>query len=124
MYELKKIDVVSFAKVKAVILGAIMFIVGVVYVVLALIAFFIRSSFGTTLYEGTGIGYSVGTGLLILIFGTILGIVCGFILGAILAAIYNLMAGKIGGIRVNLNQVSFKETNNLRKNNNKKNNRS
>lgn len=102
MYEVKKIDVASLAKTKATILGAIMFVVGVVWIFLAVIAGIIRSTVGTSPYPGTGLGYSVGAGLIILIFGTILGAVVGLILGAVIGVAYNIVVSKVGGLKLDL----------------------
>lgn len=117
MQEIKKIEAGSLAKTVATILGSIMVIVGIFWVVMAIVAGIIRSAYGTTPYAGTGIGYSVGFGLIILIFGTVIGAVIGFILGALIATVYNMVASRFGGLKLGLESPA---SNSPVKNNKKK----
>ena len=72
---------------------------GAMYVVIGLIAgaFFLLA----TLARGEGIV----AGVLYFLFSPILYGVIGFIGGAILAALYNLLAPRIGGIRLEVEQT-------------------
>jgi len=92
--ELKKINVMSFAKIQGLIGVAIGLIAGVIYALIALIAPF-----------STDIDISVLriTASLIILFPLIYGVL-GFIGGALIAWIYNVIAKRIGGIEIELNK--------------------
>ncbi|PIS42934.1 MAG: hypothetical protein COT24_00860 [Candidatus Kerfeldbacteria bacterium CG08_land_8_20_14_0_20_40_16] len=115
IYEVKKLDVTSLAKTMAAILGSVMVVVGVLWIIMAIVAGVIRSAYGTTPYPGTGIGYSVGSGLIILIFGAVIGAVVGLVLGAVVASIYNMIVNHVGGLHLELEAPK----NNSAKNNKK-----
>ena len=88
---LSKLDVMSVAKIEAVL----MFVVGIIYGVLA--SFFIP--FKVEAITGS-LGLAAGLGFASLIIMPILYAVVGFFSGAIGAFLYNIAADKIGGIKM------------------------
>jgi len=106
MAKLKKIGVVSSSKLLAVLMAFIGLIAGIFYsfgglIIDALVTIgWISSSAAST----SGLGF--GT---VLAFGALIGMpiifaIPGFISGAIGAFLYNLVAGWIGGIEIDLEQ--------------------
>lgn len=93
MFKLKKIGVMSFAKLYGGLSGLMGLIVGVL--------FFLISLVGVAL--GTGIGGLV-VGIGILIFLPIIYGIAGFVMGAISAFLYNIVASKVGGIELELEE--------------------
>lgn len=93
MQEIKSIDVMSFAKIHAVF-GII---IGIIYGIMAAFVF------GALGLATGGTGLEVFGLAAIVIFPIIFGIVA-FIMGAITAIVYNVIAGMVGGIQVNLVQ--------------------
>ena len=93
MMLLKKVGVMSVAKVSAVIMAIIGFIEGILF-----------AAFGTmmgSLAGATAIALS-GFGLFAIVIFPIMGDISGFIGGAIGAALYNFVADKMGGIEMEL----------------------
>jgi len=87
--EIKKLDVVVYAKVMA----AIMAVFGLVYgVLIAALGAMIAG-----LMPGGG-ATAAGFGLLSIVLFPIMCAIMGFIIGAVGAFIYNLVARKVGGI--------------------------
>jgi membrane-associated HD superfamily phosphohydrolase len=87
---LKRLDVLSVAKVYATILAIIGFILGIVTAIISI-------TIGATLgWAVLGIGFGV---LAIIILPILFGIM-GFVFGAIGAFLYNVAAGRIGGIKL------------------------
>lgn len=91
MQKLNKIGVLSVAKINAVI-GAIL---GLIWGILAAII-------GTTFAVLGGLGALAGLGLWSIIVFPIVYALIGFVGGAIGAFLYNLVAGWVGGIEVEL----------------------
>ncbi|HAU39529.1 MAG: hypothetical protein UV80_C0012G0004 [Candidatus Peregrinibacteria bacterium GW2011_GWF2_43_17] len=91
MKTLKKIGVASCAKFYAVMLAVMYGFGGVIVTIVGLSVFV------------TGGGYYVlGGGIGILVIGVLAGLVIGYFAGGLCALIYNAIAGKIGGIQVEL----------------------
>lgn len=90
-WTLKKLDVLSTAKIYTVIMAIVGLAVG----------FFI-AIFGTAagLMTGAALGPYAGLGLMSIIFLPIVLAIYGFILGAVGALLYNIVAGRIGGIKM------------------------
>lgn len=89
--EWKSFDVVAMGKIYAVI-GAIM---GVIMGIM-------MAAFGAMMTAVPGVaGIGVGFGLLSIIILPIMYAIGGFIMGIITAFIYNIVAGWVGGIKVN-----------------------
>ncbi|MDK2907911.1 MAG: hypothetical protein PWQ87_369 [Candidatus Woesearchaeota archaeon] len=91
MQKLNKIGVLSVAKVNAVI-GAIL---GLIWGIFAAIT-------GTSFAVLGGLGFMAGLGLWSIIVFPIIYALIGFIGGVIGAFLYNLVAGWIGGIEIEL----------------------
>lgn len=91
MQKLNKIGVLSLAKINAVI-GAIL---GLIWGIFAAIL-------GTTIAVLGGLGALAGLGLWSIIVFPIIYALVGFVGGAIGAFLYNLVAGWIGGVEVEL----------------------
>ncbi len=94
MAKLKKIGILSLAKLQAVIMAVAGLIAGILY------------SFGGLIYDIFTIGLNGGTALafLALIGMPIIFAIFGFIVGAIGAILFNLVAGWFGGIEIHFEQ--------------------
>lgn len=89
---IKRIDVLSVAKITGIIAAAFGLIAGI-------ITFLFGSLLGGLVGEGAG-GLGMFGGFMAVILLPIMYGIFGFIGGAIQAFIYNLAAGMIGGIRI------------------------
>jgi len=87
--EVKKIDILSLAKVQGLVMAAIGLLMGLFF-----------ASLGTAM--SSMMGSSQGFGFAAVIFMPIMYGIFGFVGGAIGAFIYNLVAGWIGGIKLEL----------------------
>src|SRR5262249_9458205 len=101
MQQIKSVDVMSVAKVFGVMYGGI---------ALIFIPFFLLAGVGT-MFAGKqaavgGVGFIIFALLAPFIYGAM-----GFIMGALMAWIYNLVAGRFGGIMIELQPVQ--PTNNI-----------
>ncbi len=95
MTKIKKIDVMSAAKVEGLIGAVIGLVLGVIFALFGAVA----SSF---VGGREGMGMMIGGGLGAIILMPIMYGIGGFIGGAIGAFVYNLVAGWIGGIQIEL----------------------
>jgi uncharacterized membrane protein len=93
MTVLKHVGVVSVAKIMAVMGLVFGFIMGI-------FAGILTSALGAIVPGGGGL--AAGIGIMSIIFATIAGAIGGFICGAVLAFLYNLFAGLVGGIELEL----------------------
>lgn len=91
MKEIKRMDVLSVGKIYAITMAIIGFIGGIIIALVGSAATFGRPGM-------LGAGFGVAS---IIIFPILYGIL-GFIIGIIGAAIYNLVAGWVGGIKIDL----------------------
>ncbi len=102
--QIKKVGVLSYAKITAVLCFIIGLLLGVIY-------FFVAVVFGAMLMGVGGRGgaaaggFSFVYGLIMLIMFPIIYGAVGFISGALGALIYNLLAGMIGGIEIEVENV-------------------
>jgi hypothetical protein len=99
MTKLKKIDPLSAAKIEG--------LIGVVFGLIAGIFMFIAGAGIRGMMGAYGGGYGYGSmmagfGIGAIIVMPIMYGICGFIAGAIVAWVYNLAAGWIGGIEIEL----------------------
>ncbi len=94
MAVLKKIGVMSLAKILGAMYAIIGFIVGFFF-------FLIMGVFGGMAGLGQG-GVMIGAGLFMWVFYTIALAISGFIGGAITAFLYTFLAEKLGGIEVEI----------------------
>jgi uncharacterized membrane protein YeaQ/YmgE (transglycosylase-associated protein family) len=89
MKEVKKVDVVSFATVMGFIYAVFGFIVGIFTVLLGSV--------------GAMVGMNIGFfGIIAIIVYPIMLFILGFIGAAICAIVYNYIASKVGGIKIDL----------------------
>jgi len=91
--EIKKLDVLSVAKINAIIGVIIGFIIGLI---VAIFAGFTATFIGAGGLPGAG--FATGMGVLAIIVLPIVYGIMMFIAGAIGAFIYNIVASKVGGI--------------------------
>ena len=97
MQEIRRIDVVSLAKIEGALGAVIGLIVGIFAAIIGV------AVGGIADLGGTGIpGMGLFIGAAAIIFLPIFYGVAGFIGGLIVAALYNLVAGWVGGIKIEL----------------------
>lgn len=93
---IRRIDVLSAAKMGGFIGLAIGLIAGIL--------FFLMSSLGgvasALAQQDSGMGWAMGMGVLALVILPVMYAVCGFIGGAIQSFVYNIAAKYVGGIRI------------------------
>jgi hypothetical protein len=95
---LKKIGPLSLAKIGGVIYGVLGFLVGIFISMLAMLGVFASSM--TSEGPGPIVGMFLGVGAIIMF--PILYSILGFVMGAIVAWLYNVFAGLVGGIELDL----------------------
>ena len=100
MQEIKKIGVFSLAKIEAVLGAVIGFTVGLIWAIIALAVGGFSRMAGSPMRTG-GLGLGVAAIALL----PILYAVIGFVGGALVAFLYNVIAGWIGGIEVELEEI-------------------
>jgi hypothetical protein len=107
MFELKRIGVVSLGKIYALVGAIFGLIAGIFMAIIALsLGSVITTSPEALALDPTGMyGMIFGFGVLAIVAFPVMAAICGFILGAITALIYNLIAGKLGGVLLELNDV-------------------
>ena len=91
---LKKIGVLSFAKLQAVLMAIFGLIAGVIY-----------GFFGIVVGAIAGSAVIAGLGIVAIIVLPIMYGIFGFIGGAIIAFLYNLVAGWVGGIELEFEEI-------------------
>ncbi|MEK6967438.1 MAG: hypothetical protein AABX51_02290 [Nanoarchaeota archaeon] len=101
-YVVKKIDVLSTAKLYGVMMGLIGLVIGIIWALLALLA---ATVLGTAVRQ-PGLGASIGglLGLAMIIFFPLVYGGIGFVAGALGAIGYNFISGFVGGIELELEQ--------------------
>ena len=94
MQEIKKVGVLSYAKIAGALGAVIGFIIGLILALVgtAMMAAFPNAPGGLSLFVGV---------VAIIVVPIVYGII-GFIGGAIVAFLYNLVAGWIGGVEIEL----------------------
>ena len=93
MREIRKIDLMSYGKIMAAIMAIFGFVMGLVVSIAALFA----GSLSTATF-----GFAAVFGVLAIILLPIIYAIIGFVMGIIGAAIYNFIASKIGGVKIDL----------------------
>jgi hypothetical protein len=101
----KRIGVLSLAKVQGVVMAAIGLIIGLIYGLFFIIFGAVMMSTGT---EGAGSAAAGGLigGLAMIVVIPVFYAVLGFAIGALSAFIYNLAAGAIGGLELELESTT------------------
>jgi hypothetical protein len=98
MAVLKRIGIMSAAKIQAIIMAAIGLIAGVLYAIMMSLLGGIMAASGSS----SGGGIMAGLGFASIIVFPILYGALGFVFGALGAWLYNLVAGWVGGLEVDL----------------------
>ena len=97
---IRRFDVIRTANVVAVLYAVAVIIVALVFLVL----FLLIAALGGRGYSGSEMGGVIGAGLVGGLLFAVIGIVfygvVGWVMTAIVCALYNVVAGRIGGIRV------------------------
>jgi len=89
----RRIGVVSLAKIQGVLYALLGLIIGALFSLLALVGSAIRS-------ESSGSGFAALFGVAAIVVFPILYGVLGFIFGLIMGGLYNLVAGMVGGVEI------------------------
>src|SRR5947209_6034673 len=99
---IKRLGVLSIAKIYGLICAVFGLIIGVFYGLIFAVFGAMLSGLGRSSSSGSGaVGAGVGFVFAVILFPILYGII-GFIAGAIGAAIYNLAAGWMGGVEMDL----------------------
>lgn len=101
MIEIKRLGVLSVAKMNAAITLVLGLIGGILWLGMVALAGFAGAMGGA---PAAGLMMGGISGIFVFVFLVILYAVVGFIVGAIIALLYNLAAGWFGGIEVELSQ--------------------
>ena len=96
MHRIQRVGVAQLAKV----MGVLYLLLGIVFLVFMLV--FSRAMPGAPGGAFPGFGYGMGMIVLLPVFYAILGVV----FGALTAALYNVVAGMLGGVEIDLVSVS------------------
>ena len=97
---LRRIDPASLAKVYAVVTGALMLV------------FALPAGCFLSLAGGLGgeMGMGAGAGLFLVVLYPIFGVIFGFIAGFLYAWVYNLVADRIGGVEIELDDYGMESS--------------
>lgn len=98
MQEIKKVGIFSFAKIEAALGAIIGFILGLIWAVIGATLFGVADMAGAVMPRGFGLLFGVAAIIIL----PIIYAVIGFIAGIIVAFLYNVIAGWIGGIEIEL----------------------
>lgn len=94
--EIKRVDIMSAAKLSAAIALVFFVIIGIISAVFAILNYAVMP--GYSLFAN--LGGSILSAVLLVVILAVIGMIVGFILGALYAFIYNLAAGVFGGLKV------------------------
>ena len=97
MQRVKRLGVLSVAKIQAAVMGVMGLVIGLIYAVILVVTGIIAVVSGTK----AGIVMIFGA-LAVVIFAPLLYALLGFVFGALSAWIYNLVAARLGGIELEL----------------------
>jgi len=103
MYQIKRVDLISFGKIGSIVFGVVLFLIGVFLAVLTLLVSQKIPSLELDLMVAGGISLAF-TALL-----TASGVIVGFIAGVLIALIYNLLSRLVGGLRLEIVYINKKE---------------
>lgn len=97
---IKKLGVLSVAKIQAVLMGVVSLLVAIPYG-LIIIGISLLGAAGARGDSGFAVGgLGIVGGIAIMIILPIIYAIVGFIVGAISALVYNIFAGMVGGIEI------------------------
>jgi hypothetical protein len=98
MQEIKKFDVLSVAKIEGAMGAVIGFIIGLIWAAIGIVIFDFAGMAGAAMPRWASIFFG-GAAIIIM---PIVYAILGFIGGIIVAFIYNVLAGWIGGVKIEL----------------------
>lgn len=101
--EIKKIDKYSLAKITAFIYGLIGFVIVILLAIFTITNIIAQQDFTGSILMVTL--FNSGAGILLGILLALLFALIGFIIGFITAGIYNILAQKTGGIKIELSEI-------------------
>ena len=101
--QIKRIGVFSFAKVYAVVLTGIGLLI---FIPIGLIMMIFGAAAITQESGGAMAGVGIGLGLVYMVILPVVYGIIGFIFGAVTALIYNVAAGFVGGLELDLENVA------------------
>lgn len=101
--ELKRVGVLSSAKISGIVGAGLGLIIGVIY---GLILMTVGAALMSASGEGPGAGFGIVGGLMVMIIAPIFYGVLSFIFGALYALIYNVAAGFVGGIEMEFESMN------------------
>jgi len=121
MKEIKNINKDSFAKITALIYGLAGFLAALLAAVFTIINIAVQDNFQGSVILVTL--FNIGAGLLLAVLASLFTALCGLVMGYITAAVYNWFAKKVGGIKIELAEVTekikeVKQDNEINTNNN------
>lgn len=101
--EIKAIPVWSFALIVALVLAITMFVVGIIMSILGVSMFSMMPFFNTMpMMDKFSHMYAGMAALYFILIMPLMMFICGLLIAALAAFIYNLLAPRIGGIKLNL----------------------
>ena len=103
MWELKKLGVISVAKIYSIIMAIIGFVIGLFITIFTVIFGAAMTSFPGATYPSMAF-IPIAIGLLSIIITPIMMGIAGFIIGAIFAILYNWVASWAGGVELDLHK--------------------
>ena len=106
MLRIKRLRVLSVAKIVGGIYAGVGLLVAAIFAVVFLLAALVGSA-ATEEFAAAGLAGGVFGALVILIFAPLFYGVLGFVAGIVGAFVYNLMAGWIGGIEVEVETITY-----------------
>lgn len=102
--EIKNINKISLAKITALIYGLAGFFIALAVAVSTMANIMMQKDFSGSIILVTL--FNIGAGLLLGVLSSLVTALIGFCLGYLAAGIYNWFAKKVGGIKVELAEVS------------------
>jgi len=104
MTEIKNINKKSLANITALIYGLIGFFIAIIIAISTMANIVMQKDFAGSVILVTL--FNVGAGLLLGVLSALLTAAVGWVMGYIMAGIYNWFAGKVGGVKIELAEVS------------------
>ncbi len=104
MQEIKNINKKSLAKIMALVYGLVGFFIAITVAISTMANIMMQKDFNGSVILVTL--FNVGAGLLLGVLSSLVTALIGFCLGYIAAGVYNWFSGKVGGIKVELSEVS------------------
>lgn len=100
MREIKKVDKKSFAKILAIVYAVLGFFITIGTAIITIINIAKQADFAGSVIMMTL--FNVGAGLIVGIIIALLASLFGYLVGYVFALVYNIVAKKIGGVKIEL----------------------